>query len=73
MSVAVELWNRFVAAAVRDADALDDGIGSLIPDADALDRSRLGALAALAFRLDARIELAEKADLALVAEADDVA
>jgi chemotaxis protein histidine kinase CheA/ActR/RegA family two-component response regulator len=51
MSVAVDLWNRFVVAAVRDADALDDGIGSLIPDADALDRSRLGALAALGFRL----------------------
>jgi chemotaxis protein histidine kinase CheA/ActR/RegA family two-component response regulator len=51
MSVAIDLWNRFVASAVRDADALDDGMSALIPDADALDRSRLGALAAVAFRL----------------------
>jgi two-component system chemotaxis sensor kinase CheA len=51
MSVAIELWDQFVTAAVRDGDALDDGIASLIPDADALERPRLGSLAGIAFRL----------------------
>src|SRR4051794_32421476 len=38
-----------------------------------VEREREGDLATVAFRLDARIKLAEKAHLALVAEADSIA
>jgi two-component system chemotaxis sensor kinase CheA len=43
-------WERFVAAGVRDASALDLGVSALIAAAP-LDRPRLDALAEISFRL----------------------
>ena len=48
-------------------------LGDRLVEHRTVEREREGDLAALALRLDARIELAEKADLALVAEAHGIA
>jgi len=63
----VDTWNQFVAHALRDAVALDEGIGGLAPDASALDRGRLGGLARLGFRLGMASLLVGAEDVARLA------
>jgi two-component system chemotaxis sensor kinase CheA len=49
MSNGVALWDRYVAAGLRDARTLDQGVGELVPMQLDLDRPRTEALAQLAF------------------------
>ncbi len=51
MSAGVALWDRFVAAGLRDARALDQGVAALVPMQLELVRDRTDALGQLAFRI----------------------
>ncbi|MCE9576239.1 MAG: response regulator [Deltaproteobacteria bacterium] len=51
MSEGVALWDRFVAAGLRDARALDQGVAALVPMQLDLVRDRTDALGQLAFRI----------------------
>src|SRR5207244_5362266 len=60
-------WDRYVAAGLRDASALDHGVAGLVPSTEPLDARRTRALAQIAFRLGLSSLLVGAEDVARLA------